>query len=73
MEARHDISDGMFNYSGIQMLKPTRHAVVVGGGFIGLEMAENLVHLGFDVTLVQMLDQVLAPSTARWRILSKAI
>jgi NADPH-dependent 2,4-dienoyl-CoA reductase/sulfur reductase-like enzyme/rhodanese-related sulfurtransferase len=52
---------GMFNYSGIQMVKPLRHAVVVGGGFIGLEMAENLVHLGFDVALVEMLDQVLAP------------
>ncbi len=52
---------GMFNYSGIQMVKPVRHAVVIGGGFIGLEMAENLVHLGFDVTLVEMLDQVLAP------------
>jgi rhodanese-related sulfurtransferase len=35
--------------------------VVIGGGFIGLEMAENLVHLEFDVTLVEMLDQVLAP------------
>ena len=35
--------------------------MVVGGGFIGLETAENLVHLGFDVTLVEMLDQVLAP------------
>ena len=33
----------------------------MGGGFIGLEMAENLVHLGFDVTLIQMLDHVLAP------------
>jgi NADPH-dependent 2,4-dienoyl-CoA reductase/sulfur reductase-like enzyme/rhodanese-related sulfurtransferase len=52
---------GMSNYSGIQMVKPVRHAVVVGGGFIGLEMAENLVHVGFDVTLVEMLDQVLAP------------
>jgi NADPH-dependent 2,4-dienoyl-CoA reductase/sulfur reductase-like enzyme/rhodanese-related sulfurtransferase len=52
---------GMYNYSGIQMVKPTRRAVVIGGGFIGLEMAENLVHLGFDVTLVEMLDQVLAP------------
>ena len=52
---------GMYNYSGIQLVKPTRRAVVVGGGFIGLEMAENLVHLGFDVTLVEMLDQVLAP------------
>ena len=52
---------GMFNYSGIQAVKPVRHAVVVGGGFIGLETAENLVHAGFDVTLVEMLDQVLAP------------
>jgi NADPH-dependent 2,4-dienoyl-CoA reductase/sulfur reductase-like enzyme/rhodanese-related sulfurtransferase len=52
---------GMSNYSGIQMVKPVRRAVVVGGGFIGLEMAENLIHIGFDVTLVEMLDQVLAP------------
>jgi NADPH-dependent 2,4-dienoyl-CoA reductase/sulfur reductase-like enzyme/rhodanese-related sulfurtransferase len=52
---------GMYNYSGIQFVKPTRHAVVIGGGFIGLETAENLVHAGFDVTLVEMLDQVLAP------------
>ena len=52
---------GMYNYSGIQFAKPARHAVVIGGGFIGLEMAENLVHLGFEVTLVEMLDQVLAP------------
>lgn len=52
---------GMYNYSGIQMVKPVRHAVVVGGGFIGLEMTENLVHLGFDVTLVELADQVLAP------------
>jgi NADPH-dependent 2,4-dienoyl-CoA reductase/sulfur reductase-like enzyme/rhodanese-related sulfurtransferase len=52
---------GMNCYSGIQMLKPVRRAVVVGGGFIGLEMAENLVHLGFEVTLVQKLGQLLGP------------
>ena len=52
---------GLFNYSGIQFVKPTRRAVVIGGGFIGLETAENLVHAGFEVTLVEMLDQVLAP------------
>jgi NADPH-dependent 2,4-dienoyl-CoA reductase/sulfur reductase-like enzyme/rhodanese-related sulfurtransferase len=52
---------GMNNYSGIQFVKPKRRAVVIGGGFIGLETAENLIHLGFDVTLVEMLDQVLAP------------
>jgi len=52
---------GMYNYSGIQFVRPTRRAVVIGGGFIGLETAENLIHAGFGVTLVEMLDQVLAP------------
>lgn len=52
---------GMFNYSGIQFAKPQRHAVVVGGGFIGLEMAENLAHRGLHVTIIERLDQVLAP------------
>jgi len=52
---------GMYKYSGIQMVKPVRRAVVVGGGFIGLEMAENLIHLGFDVTLIQKPDHVLSP------------
>ena len=36
-------------------------AVVVGGGFIGVEMAENLRHAGLKVTLVEMLNQVMAP------------
>ncbi|HWI51347.1 MAG TPA: FAD-dependent oxidoreductase [Symbiobacteriaceae bacterium] len=36
-------------------------AVVVGGGFIGLEMVENLVRLGLQVTLVEKADQVLPP------------
>ena len=52
---------GMFNYSGIQLVKPVTRAVVVGGGFIGLETAENLVHLGFNVTLIQKPDHVLSP------------
>jgi NADPH-dependent 2,4-dienoyl-CoA reductase/sulfur reductase-like enzyme/rhodanese-related sulfurtransferase len=52
---------GMSNYSGIQMKKPARRAVVVGGGFIGLEMAENLIHLGFEVTVLQLLPQILGP------------
>lgn len=34
---------------------------VVGGGFIGLEMAENLRHLGLSVSLIEMGNQVLAP------------
>ncbi len=40
---------------------PVRSAVVVGGGFIGLEMAENLRALGMDVTIVQLLDQLMTP------------
>lgn len=41
--------------------KQPKKAIVVGGGFIGLEMAENLHNLGLKVTLVEMLDQVMAP------------
>jgi NADPH-dependent 2,4-dienoyl-CoA reductase/sulfur reductase-like enzyme/rhodanese-related sulfurtransferase len=40
---------------------PAKRAVVVGGGFIGLEMVENLIHRGLEVTLVEMLDQVMPP------------
>ena len=38
-----------------------RQAVVVGGGFIGLEMVENLVRLGISTTLVELQDQILPP------------
>lgn len=38
-----------------------RTAVVVGGGFIGVETAENLRHRGLAVTLVELGEQVLAP------------
>ncbi|MEL4357711.1 MULTISPECIES: FAD-dependent oxidoreductase [unclassified Luteococcus] len=36
-------------------------AVVIGGGFIGVEMAENLVHKGIRVALVEATEQVMAP------------
>ena len=36
-----------------------RSAVVVGGGFIGLELAENLVHRGISTTLVEALPQLM--------------
>lgn len=39
----------------------TKNAVVVGGGFIGLEMAENLHQLGINTTIIEATDQVLAP------------
>jgi NADPH-dependent 2,4-dienoyl-CoA reductase/sulfur reductase-like enzyme/rhodanese-related sulfurtransferase len=40
---------------------PDGKAVVIGAGFIGLEMAENLHHLGMKVTIIEMGNQVLAP------------
>lgn len=38
-----------------------KSAVVVGGGFIGIEVAENLKESGVDVTLVEASDQLMAP------------
>ena len=38
-----------------------KNAVVIGGGFIGVEMMENLVHKGIKTALVEALPQVLAP------------
>ena len=38
-----------------------RSAVMVGGGFIGLEVAENLRELGMDVTIVQLPRQLMSP------------
>jgi NADPH-dependent 2,4-dienoyl-CoA reductase/sulfur reductase-like enzyme/rhodanese-related sulfurtransferase len=40
---------------------PVRNAVVVGGGYIGLEMAEQLKERGLAVTVVEALPQVMAP------------
>ena len=41
--------------------KYPKSAVGVGGGFIGIEVAENLRELGIDVTLVEAADQLMAP------------
>lgn len=41
--------------------RPARRAVVVGGGYIGLEMAEQLHRRGLSVALVEALPQVMAP------------
>ncbi|MGL4991713.1 MAG: CoA-disulfide reductase [Sarcina sp.] len=38
-----------------------KNAVVIGGGFIGIEMIENLVDRGINVTLVQLEDQIMPP------------
>ena len=41
-----------------------KSALIVGGGFIGLEMAENLVHRGLAVTVVEKADQLMPPLDA---------
>ncbi len=41
--------------------KRPQRAAVIGGGFIGLEMAENLHREGLNVSVIEMLDQVMAP------------
>jgi NADPH-dependent 2,4-dienoyl-CoA reductase/sulfur reductase-like enzyme/rhodanese-related sulfurtransferase len=46
---------------GIIDSKSPKSAVVVGGGFIGLEMAENVILRGVNATIVEMGQQVMAP------------
>jgi CoA-disulfide reductase len=41
--------------------KNPKKAVVIGGGFIGIEMAENLVDRGIEVTLIERGNQIMAP------------
>jgi NADPH-dependent 2,4-dienoyl-CoA reductase/sulfur reductase-like enzyme/rhodanese-related sulfurtransferase len=48
-------------FSGVDTVSKTKHAVVIGGGFIGLEMVENLMHRGLEVTLIEKLNQVMPP------------
>lgn len=38
-----------------------QHVCVIGGGFIGIEMAENLRHLKYDVTMIDVADQIMTP------------
>ena len=52
---------GMDSYTGSQTVTKPKRAVVVGGGFIGLEMVENLVNRCLEVTLIEKLDQVMPP------------
>ena len=52
---------GMHSYTGFQTVVPAQRAVVIGGGFIGLEMVENLTQRGLEVTLIEKLNQVMPP------------
>ena len=51
-------TDRIKNYMQAHTVK---RAVIVGGGFIGLEMAENLHHAGAQVAVVEMANQVMGP------------
>ena len=44
-----------------QVLAKPQSAVVIGGGFIGVEIAENLIHKGIHTSVIEASDQVLAP------------
>lgn len=55
-----NIEDTDLLYSFIQNNNP-QNAIVVGGGFIGIEVAENLIFKGINVTLLEMAPQVMAP------------
>ena len=44
----------------IDSAKP-KSAVVIGGGYIGVEMAENLCNAGLDVSIVELADHLIAP------------
>jgi NADPH-dependent 2,4-dienoyl-CoA reductase/sulfur reductase-like enzyme/rhodanese-related sulfurtransferase len=61
IEGHTALPTGLDAYTGYQTMLPAHRAAVVGGGFIGLEMAENLTHLGLNVTLFQKGDQVMGP------------
>ena len=55
------VNTGMNEYSGANTIAKPKNAVVVGGGFIGLEMVENLIERGMNVTLIEKLNQVMPP------------
>jgi NADPH-dependent 2,4-dienoyl-CoA reductase/sulfur reductase-like enzyme len=44
-----------------EIVQKATNAVVIGAGFIGLEMAENMVHRGLSTTVVELADQILPP------------
>ena len=48
-------------FTGTDTVSKPKRAVVVGGGFIGLEMVENFVERGLQVTLIEKLNQVMPP------------
>jgi NADPH-dependent 2,4-dienoyl-CoA reductase/sulfur reductase-like enzyme/peroxiredoxin family protein/rhodanese-related sulfurtransferase/TusA-related sulfurtransferase len=54
-------TDHLKNYLKTTNSNNPKHAVILGGGFIGLELAENLSNLGIVVTIIEMADQLITP------------
>jgi NADPH-dependent 2,4-dienoyl-CoA reductase/sulfur reductase-like enzyme/rhodanese-related sulfurtransferase len=57
--ALRDLSDA--DKLHLRATENSQRAVIVGAGFIGIEVAENLVHRDLDVTVVELADQILPP------------
>lgn len=54
-------TDRMADAVDAVLARPAPTAVIMGGGFIGVELAENLTERGLKVTIVELADQLLAP------------
>ena len=58
---------------------PEKSAVIMGGGFIGLELAENFVEKGLKVTVVELANQIMAPldvemaARVQWELESRGV
>jgi NADPH-dependent 2,4-dienoyl-CoA reductase/sulfur reductase-like enzyme/rhodanese-related sulfurtransferase len=68
---RDIVRSGMNEYYGVNTISKPKRAVVIGGGFIGLEMVENLVERGLQVTLIEKLNQVMPPLDAEMALIVK--
>jgi len=75
------ISDGVFTVRSIPDSRAIRqwidthqphNAIVIGGGFIGLEIAENLSHRGIQVTLLEASSQIMPPLDAEMATYAEA-
>ncbi len=60
VQATLDVHDSA-DLDALESMVPAPSAVVIGGGFIGIEMAENLALRGLQVSLVEAMPQVMAP------------
>lgn len=49
-----------FKIKNYAALASPKRAVILGGGYVGIEMAENLAHLGIEVYVIELADQILS-------------